>query len=269
MARAESPLAVCVAGEDSAHSLLITRLSDSVLLFGREGSEAPDTVRRFVPEDGPCPVRFDTRNATRRLKEIEVPSRRPFYRSSRLGGEGEGECRGILDAIDLAKMEIGRVDVILILIDEDGRPSRMRAFGRLRVHFKGLQTGPAVIPGICVPTAESWIVALLGGSREHHQRLAALNMAFHPAEQPHSLVSQPHDAPHHVKRVLNALLDGECHPLHRYSADTPPFHRTEPALAAVVLNPDRLCRLRECGIGAFIEDLRTRYLPLAGGALPG
>ncbi|MEL6341839.1 MAG: hypothetical protein AAFV53_01815 [Myxococcota bacterium] len=259
----DEPLRVQLAGEDAAHGLLLQRLTDTVLkdaLYVKDLNH----LRVFVDASSgglPSPY-FSTRNATGRLKEERgIRPGRPYYRSRRLFGQPVGTAAELVDAVDLILLTQENIAAILLLVDEDGSPTRVADVQRAQRYYDE-ETQHVVILGLCVPTAEGWLVPIIG--QVFPERAARLKriLKFDPLIAPERLTSKPRTKDHHAKRVLNALLDEAGKPLQNQKTHTPPRDRVEDALIDVHIDLKPLIRLTKCGLGGFIAALQQRLVPL-------
>ncbi len=270
---AEGPLRVRKAGDDAAHDLLLTVLGDATLreLHG-EGADL-DRLRVWSPDPETGRSWSAIRGATARLRARQAPSGRPFYRSRRLGAEPEGAATELLDAVVLAESEASPPDLLLILLDEDGEPERHRAAERVKEHLASRRAPriTVVLPGVCEPTAEGWLIPLLAQSPRLRPRIQDLHRAlgFDPAAEPHRLSTRPKDARHHAKRVARAVLDPDRRPLEAQPATTPSSQESAQVLAALALDLAPLRGLDRCGLAPFLSQLREHYTKMVAANLQG
>lgn len=247
---AELPVRVGLAGDDEAHRILLQRLADDATpevpdLEGRRSWVGDGTGRRFLST---------TNRPARQIAE----SGRPEYRSQRHGAEPRGHAAVFVDAV---KHFIGRADITLVLVDEDGDGTRVDAAQQAASTTAG-RGGPPAVLGVCNPCAEGWLVTMIGQARpgrlQRLERALKLDLRRHPER----LTSPPPTSPKHAKRALHFLLDEEHDDPKRYPATTPKVTVTEPALAEAAGEGQTWVALRECGLGPFFAELCAAYAPL-------
>lgn len=258
------PVRVGLAGEDQAHRLLLERLSDMVLC--ERLAIAPENVaplRVFCGDpEGSSPF-FPTSDATDRLRRRRQG--RPLYRSRRIGAAPAGEAFQIEDTVSCMELAPHPPDALLILVDEDGGADKARTIAEVN---RDLQRRAGrirlVLVGLCVPTAEGWLIPLIApGLPPARMKAIRDALSFSPERTPEKLCSKPLTSPRHVKRVLNAMLSDEPPtPLDHHSAATPKGEDTSAALSAAPADLPALRRLDGCGLGDFLALLGARYLPL-------
>ncbi|MES2638729.1 MAG: hypothetical protein V4850_04585 [Myxococcota bacterium] len=263
----DTRLRVGIAGEDSAHRLLIRWLADGATRHRLHSTHATwpepdglDDARIFVGLE-PDTDFFDTSDATARVRALAVPSGRPFYRSRRLGGAPMEDAAVFSDTLLLFQWAKQPVDALIVLADADADPGRRDAAERAMA----VATPDAIVAifGVCGPIAEAWLVALVGAGAAYRPRRTQLKaqLRFDPVTEPDRLTGQPRTAAHHAKRALAFLLDESYDEVLRYPADTPPQAVTAPALAAARFDVAQLSSLDGTGLAQFSGVLLARYAP--------
>lgn len=244
----DRPIRVALAGDDEAHRLLMERLAD----VATPDLDDLDARRRFVG-DGQDAAFLNT---SRRPARGTAPSGRPTYRSQRDGPRPLGHAAVFVESV---KALAPRSDVVLVLVDEDGKAERQAAVQEARTILKrgGLQYA---VLGVCSPIAEAWLVALIAPSRPQRARKLREALTFDPAVNPHKLNSKT-GSPRHAKRVLHFLLDDARRGLADCPEHTPKGSATEPALSGSTIRHPGLVRLRDCGLYGFFEQLQHVYAP--------
>lgn len=249
----DRPVRVGLAGDDQAHRLLMENLADAAT----PGLDDLENRRKFVG-DGRGGAYLKT--GTRPPRDT-APSGRPRYRSQRSGSTSLGYGAMLVEvAQDLAH----RVDVVLVLVDEDGHPERIREVAAALVHLqeRGLRR---VALGVCNPIAEAWLVALLAPSRPRRLHMLASELGFDVTRHPHKLTSKPGTARHHGKRALHFVLDEASDVIMAYPAETPKVRVTEPNIALIEVDPKMVAELKECGLAMFFCQLLEVYAPMVVG----
>lgn len=275
----DSRLRVAIAGDDAAHALLATWLADQATRVRIRAEhrtwpevDALDEARVWVGEEalqGDDPPEqgipfFRTSRATELLRRRSAPSGRPFYRSPRRNSAPAIEFRPLNDTIALFALAEEPPDVLLILIDEDGHPERVRMVAERVQELRqvGSSTDMTVLAGVTVPTAEAWLVAWIGPHRPEALRRIRTYLSFDPVQESHRLTSTPSTAPHHAKRVLACLLDEGQKELSHYPSGTPRWEETATALQGVRFDPASLYSSKDASRIAFYTDLFDTYPPL-------
>ena len=161
--------------------------------------------------------------------------------------------------VESVKALAPKADVVLVLVDEDGKAERATAVPAARVHLEGLGLNRAVL-GVCNPIAEAWLVALIAPSRPQPARKLTQALSFNPATHPERLNSKA-GSPRHAKRALHFLLDDGREELADYPEYTPKASATGPELSYSDIGYQNILRLRDCGLAGFFEQLQRRYAP--------
>lgn len=254
------PLRVQLAGEDAAQELLLLVLSDAALCESLEiapgDTEALDHYRQFLVGEK-MPHLFLTSQATRRLQKMLKKNGRPFYRRRRLGGEPAGSAAELMDAIDCILLEQEDVECILMLVDADGSKERAQDVRRAQHHYT--QHRIVILIGLCVPTAEGWLVPMVGQGKPLRVQQLKKTLKFDPTRTPHRMASKPKTSLHLAKRVLHAILDPKERPLAQQPSSTPHRDVVQAALEHMPAELPPLLQLRDCGLGDFVETLQQRY----------
>lgn len=244
----EAPVRVGLAGEDEAHRILLQRLADEA------ACDVPTLEKRrqwVGAEDGSPYFK------TSRKRKI-ADSGRPTYRAQRIEGEPVGFGSVFLDIFK----EFGlRADIVLVLVDEDGDPKRAKAAHQAMEYLRRGSRRPAVF-GVCNPTAEAWIVGVVGPERTSRAQALKRELGFDAVRNPHQLCSQPATDPRHAKRAANFLLNENHRSLRDAPACTPERQDTEEAVLGAAVTRDHLGHLVKCGLTPFLDRLREHYVPL-------
>lgn len=236
----ERRLRVAIAGEGSAHFLLASRLGKAAQV-----KLGPAGQRWTWVGDGQGGNYLRTTDLAARSK---ADSGRPRYRRER----DQGRPRGFGAVIDAIAQRLAQdADLVVVLFDEDGDPSRRSSVAEALP----APIGPEFVVGWCVPMAEAWLVALVGPQRPERLAWVEGELKRNVARQPESMCAQPASAAHHAKRVLNFLIDVDCDSVKNAKADTPKFLATEGLLDEVDLRA--VGGLHGCGLGAFVADLEV------------
>jgi hypothetical protein len=259
----DEPLRVQLAGEDAAQEILLRHLSDAVLGSADLEADTLQQLRSFLPARNNQKTEgyFSTRDATRRLKRLMgTRPGRPYYRSPLLDGKPVGSAAEIIDTVACINKEQTDVGVILLLVDEDGSARRAADARRAQDHFDR-DRGQAVLIGTCVPTAEGWLVSLLGPSRPARVTALKAQLSFNPIQQPQKM-NADRKSPRHAKRILHALLADKPTPLKQLPAHTPNAADTDEALSDIDIDPRPDRHPPKGGLSAFLRLLGSRYGPM-------
>ncbi len=250
---ADRPVRVGLAGDDEAHRILMQRLADEATTDVRDR----DARRRWVRHDNDATFL----QTGKRPAPETVPSGRQPYRSQRFDGKPLGYATVFVEAAEALH---ACSDIALVLVDEDGKESRVPSAIVAREYLRRFDKAPPVVFGVCDPCAEGWLVALIGPTRP--KRLAALSSSAKvklPSQTEH--LTSHGDNTKNAKRGLHFLLDDRRKKVSDYPISTPGVDDTEPVLAASPTAPAHLKSLTGCGLASFYQQLVDVYAPMVNG----
>lgn len=257
---------IAIAGEDHAHRVLATRLSDLVLIergaaCGWPEQEELDQARVYVGLDRRAtePRQF---YCTTDLADGIQTLRQPF-RLHRIDDQpaGEAEWFVTLYAWFLAQPDLP--DALVAMSDAQNNANAQEAADRAARYIRdNFQRPIPVVFGVPHWDAECWFVAGLQQIAPDRLSAAAQALSFDPARQPHRLTAQPNDAIRDAKRALRFLIGAGGATLASTKTGALACEEYE-ALAGEwdVADLARLQAHEGCGLSAFIRALRAVIAP--------
>lgn len=159
------PALVALAGEDHAHRLLGRTLVD--LALGESGTAVAelDRVRRYVGmNDGPDTPEHERFYRTKTLEaDLRRLDRRRFFRTRRIEGEPAGRAGWFVDVFRVLRLSRPAIQALVAFADGDREATTDDDACRAERYVFREFGFPAAF-GVPEPTAEAWILDLLGAA---------------------------------------------------------------------------------------------------------
>lgn len=168
------------------------------------------------------------------------------------GGPNRGEYVQARKALIWTVLTHPNATAVILMRDDDGA-MRRSDYEAARTHTSRL----AVIIGIAEPEREAWCIAAFDAIDETEKRRLTAEMTRlgkNPCHIAHTLNPKRECHPRSTKKVLDALTEDNDHIALR-------------GLRSLPLE-DLIARGREVGLAAYLEDLRTRFVPLLSASRP-
>jgi hypothetical protein len=163
------------------------------------------------------------------------------------GAPGAPHAAEVRRALALLNWSPERPDAILLIRDDDGRTETRRGFEQARA---SMNLRIEIVVGLAHHMRESWILSGFDPGGDESQRLDELRreLSFDPCREPHRLADNHPYEPRSPKRVVRVLTNDNRHRQAECWSVT----------ALAVLGQ----RGRENGLAAYLDELRTRLVPL-------